>query len=146
MEFYMRTLGIDFGLQRVGLALSDPWGKMALPYKTLRHQGRKKLVQDILHILELEHVQRIVLGLPQNHSGEENLGVRQVKNLARSLQRATGWQIYLLDETLSSYEAQQRLKSAGLRANKHKSVLDQQAAVVILENFLQDPEQAQILQ
>jgi putative Holliday junction resolvase len=142
----MRTLGVDFGLQRVGLALSDPGGRLALPYKTLQNQGRKKLVQDILRIIDLEDVQRIVLGLPQAHSGAETLGVRQVKNLARSLQRATGWKIYLLDETLSSYEAQQRLQGTGLGGRKTKSVLDQQAAVVILEDFLQNPEQAQVLE
>ncbi|MFP4391418.1 MAG: Holliday junction resolvase RuvX [Desulfohalobiaceae bacterium] len=140
----MRTLGVDFGLQRVGLALSDSEGKLAMPYETLRHRGKKKLVQNLLDIIELEGVQRVVLGLPKSQSGDETLGVRQVKNLARSLRRATGWQIYLLDETLSSYEAWQRLKSAGVRTKKQKSILDQQAAVLILENFLQHPEQAQV--
>ncbi|MFP4212959.1 MAG: Holliday junction resolvase RuvX [Desulfohalobiaceae bacterium] len=142
----MRTLSIDFGLQRVGLALSDPGGRLALPYKTLRHQGRKRLVQNILRILDQEQVERLVLGLPLGQSGEETLGVRQVKNLARSLQRATDKEIYLLDETLSSFEARQRLRSTGVRLGRKKSILDQQAAVIILESFLQDPKQARVLE
>lgn len=138
----MRTLGIDFGQKRTGLALSDPAGRIALPYKTLHHQSRKRLVQDILQILASEKVEQLVLGLPRTQSQEDCLGARQIKNLAHSLQRASSKPVYLLDETLSTYEARQRLQGSGLKPSKVQSVLDQQAAVIILENFLQAPEQA----
>ncbi|GAB6175746.1 Holliday junction resolvase RuvX [Desulfobaculum senezii] len=132
----MRILAIDFGLKRVGLALTDGLGMMAFPYKTIVRTTRDKLFAELSEILEKENVTAIVLGLPLSLDGEETLITRQVYNFKASLARRTDLPIHYMDERLSSVEAEEQLKEVGLRRKKRKTVLDQQAAVRILESYL----------
>lgn len=133
----MRILGIDFGLKRVGLALTDGLGMMAFPYKTIVRTTRDQLFADLLDIIEKENVNAIVLGLPLSMDGGESLITRQVRNFKDSLARRTDLPIHFMDERLSSMEAEEQLIEAGLtKRKKRKAVLDQQAAVRILESYL----------
>jgi putative Holliday junction resolvase len=129
-------LAIDFGLKRVGLAMSDPGGALALPYATLVKKDNSQLLNEIKDVLDREGVDCLVVGLPVGLEGEETLTTRQARNFARRLSRITSRPVHLQDETLSSSEAAQRLRESGLSARKQKPVLDQMAAVVILESFL----------
>ncbi|WP_461834345.1 Holliday junction resolvase RuvX [Desulfothermus sp.] len=131
----MKYLAIDYGQKRVGLAISTSNEKLILPYKTLIYTSRKKLVSDITYIVDTENIQGIVIGLPIGINGEETLITRQVKNLVRDLKKRLDVPVYLVDESYSSYSAEQNLKSRGMSAKKIKKVVDQQAAVDILTTY-----------
>lgn len=133
----MRILGIDFGLKRVGLALTDPMETMAYPHKTVVRTTRDALFAELLAVIEAEAVEAIVVGLPLNLDGSDSMTTRQARNFAQSLGRRTELALHLVDERLSSIAAEEQLIEAGLKSrSKRKGVLDQQAAVRILETWL----------
>ncbi len=132
----MRILGIDYGEKRIGLALTDPDAILAYPYATLVKSTRDKLFADLTKILDAEGVQCIVLGLPVDLYGAETLITRQVRNFAASLGRRTDIPIHLADERLSTQAAMDDLSVSRLSRKRKKAVVDQQAAVRILESWL----------
>lgn len=137
----MKYLSIDYGLKRVGVACSDPSGSMAFPRCTLNRETRDTFFQQLLDLLETERPDAIVLGLPLHVDGSECLTTRQVRNFAESLKRRTPLPVYWMEEILSSHEAEDDLRQAGLRGRDVKKAVDQQAAVRILETFIVQPEQ-----
>ena len=133
----MRALGIDFGLKRVGLALSDPTGTLVSPYRTIERTTRDALFDELAEIILKESVDTIVVGLPLALDGEDTLTTRQARNFAESLGRRTDLPLHLMDERLSSAQAEEELNAAGLRGKKRKMALDSQAAVIILRSWLE---------
>ena len=136
----MRVLGIDYGEKRIGLAMTDPEAILAYPYATLVKTTRDKLFADLAEVLDKERVECIVLGLPVDLHGAETLITRQVRNFAASLARRTDVPIHLADERLSSQAAMDDLAASGMSRKRKKAVLDQQAAVRILESWLRQRE------
>ena len=132
----MRYLGIDFGLKRVGLAVTDPDGRMAFPYTTLVKKDTTTFFRELLAIVEQENIQTIVVGLPRSLDGQETMRSKQVHNFVLRLKRRTPLPVVLAEEGLSSWEAEERLQAAGLSPEKRKAVRDQEAAVIILERYL----------
>jgi putative Holliday junction resolvase len=135
----MRTLGIDFGLKRVGLAISDPEGRMAFARPAIvrdERGGRDALFAELVRMVAEERVEAVVVGLPLTLEGEESLTTRQARNFAESLARRVPVPVHLEDERLSSAAAEEQLKEAGLCSRKSKNRLDSQAAVLILESWL----------
>ncbi len=132
----MKCLGIDFGLKRVGLAISDAVGVMALPLATLERTDNQTLFAELLAVLDRERVQAVVVGIPYGLNGEETLSTRQALNFVDRLKRRSDLPVITVDETLSSAIAEQRLADAGIPGKKRKPVLDQVAAQVILETYL----------
>lgn len=132
----MRTLGVDFGIKRVGLAVTDKDGRMAFPLKTIERSTRDATFTEILAVIESEDVEAVVVGLPLDLDGSETLTTRQAVNFARSLARRTDKPVMFADERLSSAEAEERLRQAQVSGKKLKKALDSQAAVLILESFL----------
>jgi putative Holliday junction resolvase len=133
----MRHLGIDFGTKQLGLALSDPEGRMAFPLDTLEKTTRQKLFDDLLAVIAEHGVEAVVVGLPLALDGGETLTTRQARNFAESLGRRCGLPVHLHQEALSTEEAREVLRAAGRRNAKQSGALDQQAAVVILSSFLE---------
>ena len=113
-------------------------GTMAFPFKTLEKSTRDKLFADLLAIIESEGVQAIVLGLPLDMKGAETLTTRQTLNFRDSLARRTTLPIHLVNEALTSFDARERLREAGVPERRHKEMLDQMAAVCILETYLRN--------
>lgn len=136
----MRVLGVDFGLKRVGLAVTDPEGRMAFPLKTIERTTRKELFAGMLDLIESENISKVVVGLPLDLEGGETLSTRQAVNFAESLARRAGVPVVFADERLTSVEAEERLREAGVSGKKLKKVLDSQAAVLILESYLEHGE------
>ncbi|MDO9633097.1 MAG: Holliday junction resolvase RuvX [Humidesulfovibrio sp.] len=132
----MRTLGIDFGTKRVGLAITDPDGRMAFARKSIERTTRDDLFAAIVGLVEAEGVGAVVVGLPLTLEGEDSLTTRQARNFAESLGRRISCPIHLVDERLSSVAAEEQLKEAGLCSRKRKERLDSQAAVQILETWI----------
>jgi putative Holliday junction resolvase len=132
----VRALGIDFGLKRVGLAVCDPTGTLVSPLRTLTRSTRQALFDELLKIIQDESIEAVVVGLPLALSGEETLTTRQARNFAESLGRRTELPVHLMDERLTSAQAEEELNAAGLRGKKRKAALDSQAATVILRSWL----------
>jgi len=134
----MRVLGIDFGLKRVGLAVCDPTGTLVSPLTTIERTTRDALFDELAEIIQNESIEAVVVGLPLSLEGEDTLTTRQARNFAESLGRRTDMPVHLMDERLSSAEAEEELNAAGLRGKKKKMALDSQAAVIILRSWLEN--------
>ncbi len=132
----MRYLGIDFGIKRMGLAVSGPSGNLAFPLKTIVRTSRQAMFNELLNIIREEKIDAIVLGIPLRSEKEANLTSRQVLNFGKSLERRVDLPVYTVNEALTSFEARDIMKKQGVRAHKGKHGLDQLAAVIILEAFL----------
>ena len=138
----MIFLAVDYGLERVGLAFSDPDEKLAFPAGQidLASQGSRKAVLDkIVAIAREKNAAAIVLGLPLAENGEDSLTTRQVRNAAQRIARRAGLPLYQMPEFLSSFEAAGDLRACGIGRRKAKNYLDQQAACRILQSFLDQP-------
>lgn len=133
----MRALGIDFGLKRVGLSVSDRTGTLVSPFKTIVRTTRDALFDELMEIIQKESVEAIVVGLPLSLDGEDTLTTRQARNFAESLGRRTDVPIHMMDERLTSAEAEEELNAANVRGKKRKLALDSQAAVIILRSWLE---------
>ncbi|MGE4556685.1 MAG: Holliday junction resolvase RuvX [Desulfovibrionaceae bacterium] len=132
----MRTLGVDYGMKRVGLALSDSEGRLALPYRVIERTTREALFGVLAEIVKKEGVEAVVVGLPLSLDGEETLSSRQCRNFAASLARRTGLPVSLMDERLTSAEAERSLMQAGCNSRKRRKSLDAHAAALILRTHL----------
>jgi len=141
----MKTLGIDFGLKRVGLAVSDPDGTLAFPLATITRTSRDALFAGLVEIVGHEGAEAVVVGWPAPAQGQDSLTARQAVNFAQSLARRVSVPVWLMDETLSSEEALGDLRTAGVKRVKREAVLDQQAAVRILQSYLAAPESARLV-
>lgn len=130
---------LDFGQQRTGVAISDPAGRMAFPRVTLHKQTRDQFFADLLELIATVAPEALVIGLPVDLYGAETLTTRQTRNMAETLKRRTTLPIYYMEEILSSHEAAHDLHESGRRGMAARAVLDQQAAVRILESFLALP-------
>ena len=134
-----RYLAIDFGLKRVGLAVCGPDSDMVFPLKTIVRTTRETFFAELLITIQTENIQAVVIGLPLDLDGNETLITRQAKNFASSLTRRISLPVYQENEALTSFEAKSRLDDAGVYGKKRKKVLDQMAAVAIMESFLTHP-------
>jgi putative Holliday junction resolvase len=133
----MRVLGIDFGLRRIGLALSDATRTLATPL-AVRVRDRR-IDKDIafLHSLIAEHdVGEIVIGLPLHMNGSAGEMAERATAFAACLKEATGIPVSTVDERLSTQTAAARMIDAGLRRKKRRLLSDSAAAAVILQTFL----------
>lgn len=134
-----KILAFDYGTKRVGVARTNPEGNMAFPLCTLPKGNREQFFLLICALIEKEAPAALLVGLPLYQDGTECLATRQARNFAQSLTRRVAQPVYLINEVLSSFEAEQDLRECGLSLAKAKAVVDQQAAVRILESFLSAP-------
>lgn len=132
----MRVLGIDFGLRRIGLAISDAEGEMTFPLKTVFKQTREQAFEEIRSVVIQRGVEAVALGLPLDLEGRRTLSTRQAENFRKELCARLDLPVHLVDETCTSAQAEAKLREAGVPPKKRKALLDQQAAVEILESFL----------
>ncbi|ABB37115.1 Holliday junction resolvase YqgF [Oleidesulfovibrio alaskensis G20] len=140
----MKYLGIDYGTRRTGIAVTDGAGMMAFPRRTIVMSTRDAFFAELLSVVEEERPAGVVVGLPLLAGGEETLITRQVRNFVARLRRRSSLPVYLVAEELSSFEAGEDLREAGLSFREREAVVDQQAAVRILESFLNLPEDRRI--
>jgi putative Holliday junction resolvase len=130
----MRWLGIDYGDSRIGLAISDELGSFAIPYRTL--QRNPKTSDEIRQIVESERITGILIGLPKNMNGTLGSSAAKSKEFGLQLQAALAIKIVFWDERLTTIEAQKALHSAGKNTKQSKKVIDQVAAQILLQSYL----------
>ncbi|MFP4458493.1 MAG: Holliday junction resolvase RuvX [Candidatus Zixiibacteriota bacterium] len=131
-----KTIAIDYGLSRVGLAISDAMGIFAKPYSTLAFQGDHELAEDIKTIIRDENIDVVVIGNPVHFSGDDSEISIKVRNFAAILEDITDARIVVFDERLTSKRAKQIMHSKGEKPSKNKNRLNAIAAAVILNNYL----------
>ena len=135
-----RRLGVDFGEVRVGVALSDPTGILATPLLTLNRDRSGGADLDALAALVAEHeVVEVVVGLPRTLAGRHGPAAQAAEEYARTLAKrlGAGVPVRLIDERLTTVSAARVLAERGVRGRRQRAVLDQVAAVEILQGWLQ---------
>ena len=140
----MKYMAIDYGQKRTGIAVSDKGGRMAFPRTVLLMRGKDAFFAELLALAAEEEVEAFVLGLPLRDTGEDSETTRQVRNMAARLRRRSPLPVYFMDESLSSHDAETRLRQAGAGGRQLKNKLDSAAAVAILESFLALPESGRV--
>lgn len=135
----MRVIGLDFGTKTVGVALSDEAQIIAQPLVTIERKHATKLRQtyaQIERIIDEQDVGVIVLGFPKNMNNTEGERAEATKRFMDDLERRTGLPVILVDERLTTVEADRILEETGVAASARKAHIDKMAAAIILQNYL----------
>lgn len=138
-----RFLCLDVGAKRIGVAVSDELGLTAQPVMTLEtRRNRREDLRSIARLARRFGVAGIVVGRPLHLSGDLSPRARKTEQFASELGELCGLPIYLWDERLTTREAQQLLYESGRKRQEHRVVVDQVAATLILQSFLDDRERS----
>jgi putative Holliday junction resolvase len=131
----MRCLGIDFGSSRIGIAISDDLGMLAHPLETIPNDS--EFLSRLQQIVLQKGVSRIVVGIPRNMDGSHGPAAEKAKLFLSQLKSEfAGVQLIAWDERLTTVEAQRLLHAAGRDVKKSRPVIDQVAAQVLLQSYL----------
>ena len=137
-----RFLGLDIGNRRIGVAVSDELGLTAQPVLTLvRRSSRREDLRSLARLCRRFGVVGIVVGNPVHLSGEASPQAAKTQAFATELGELTGLPVHLWDERLTTLDAHQILYEAGHARQEHRKVVDQVAATLILQSFLESREQ-----
>ena len=131
-----RALGIDHGEARIGLAISDELGMLAHPLETIALKEVSDPVLRIAAIVERDKIGQIVIGLPRNMDGTYGPAAEKVRAFVEKLRAACTCPVKTWDERLTTVAAQRSLHEAGRNAKQSRAVIDQVAAVLILQGWL----------
>ncbi|OBF07588.1 Holliday junction DNA helicase RuvA [Mycobacterium sp. ACS4054] len=132
-----RRLGIDVGSVRIGVACSDPDGILATPVETVRRDRSGKHVRRLAELVAELGAVEVVVGLPRTLADRTGPSAIDAIGLADELsQRIAPTPVRLADERLTTVSAQRSLRAAGVRAREQRAVIDQAAAVAILQSWL----------
>ena len=132
----MRYLGLDLGTKTLGIAISDRLGIISNPYKTIKFNSQNEVIDELKKIIADENIEEIALGLPKNMDssiGEAGMRSIRFKNI---LESNIDIPVVLVDERLSTVEAEKYLLDADTSRKKRKNVIDAVAASVILNTYI----------
>jgi putative holliday junction resolvase len=134
-----RVLAVDYGVRRVGIALSDPTATIAQPLTVLiRRAGKRAPVQAVANLVAEHGVQHVVVGLPLTLAGDESEWTKEVRSFGEKLAERAGVGVTFADERLTSVAAERAVRSLGLKRSEReqKERVDAAAAVLILQAYL----------
>ena len=131
-----RILGLDYGLRRVGVALSDPDRRIASPLEVYERRADRPDADHFRRIVEDYGVDRVVVGLPAHGHGVEGEAARRARSWGRWLGEQVAVPVVFFDERYTTVEAEDLLRSAGLKAGGRRARRDMIAAQVLLQNYL----------
>ena len=135
-----RTCALDLGGVRVGVAIDDELGMMAHPRGVLGGKDKKRLLASLVDLVRDERIARFVVGLPLDMKGGEGDPARRARELAQQIADATGCDVELWDERLSTVQARRALTASEVHGTKAKARIDEASACMILQAWLdQDP-------
>ncbi len=132
----MVVLAVDPGSERLGLAVSDGDGRIAFPLDPVRVGPRGSHVADVARIAADRGAGRIVVGLPLMLTGVEGAAAERARVLAQAIAAATRLPVDLVDERLTTVQADRDLAAAGLRGRRRRARLDSAAAAILLQAYL----------
>jgi putative Holliday junction resolvase len=132
------ALGIDHGDARIGIAATDEFGILAHPVETI-DRARTDALDRIRQLVEIRRIHTLVVGLPLRMDGSEGDSAAKVRDFARQLRDLVPTiPLVFVDETLTTSSAAEKLRQAGRKSRDQKSVIDQAAAVEILNQWMGD--------
>lgn len=131
-----RALGVDLGSKRIGLALSDPEGRIATPLLVLHRQGGKADLREIAQIARDYEADVIVVGLPINLRGEQALAAEGAVAEVAALRQLVARPVVMLDERLTTAAAEKALLAGGVSRGRRREVIDKVAATLLLQGYL----------
>ena len=134
--FPLRALGIDFGEKRIGIAISDPAGRVAVPLTTLARRDDRSAMAAIAEIARREGIGRLVLGEPVSLDGTRGAAAARVRRFGERLAAKTALPLTFVDEALTSVEAAARLRAAGVDPRRAPERIDAMAAQIVLQEDL----------
>lgn len=129
-------LGIDYGSKRIGVAVSDELGITAQGVATITRKNHRQVIEEIERIAHAYQIDRIVLGYPLRLDNTEGIQCQKVRAFARILSSTLSLPVILRDETLTTKEAEEILRSSYVRRKRKKEVVDRLAAGIILQGYL----------
>ena len=135
---YMRKMGLDFGKARIGVAFSDLSSTIASADHVRKSQGEENDLNYFANLIKEKSVDKVVFGLPLKTDGTESEMSLIVRSFAEKLEKVSGVQVCFQDERLTSFEAEEYLKEAGIKWEKRKELLDKVSAQIILQNYLDE--------
>jgi putative Holliday junction resolvase len=133
----MRVLGLDLGRRRIGLAVSDPGGELALPLGVLERRGLASDLEALRALCTERAIDRVVVGWPVHLSGRVGPEAEAAERFAARLAQVTGLPTELLDERWTTREAERGLRAAGARGRRRRAALDAAAATILLRTWLE---------
>ncbi len=131
-----RVLGLDFGERRIGVALSDPLGISAQRLTVLERTNLRADLGAVRELVAQHGVEAIVVGLPLTMKGEHGVQAEKVAAFARQLQERVSVPVHLVDERLTTVEGERALRATETSRRKRKATIDQVAAQLILQHYL----------
>ena len=136
----MRFLGLDLGTKTLGIAVSDKTNFVATPFKTIHFpkEDYESVLEELEKIVAEKQITDFVLGLPKNMDNSQGFAAIRSKNFQKLLEEKFPFPIHLVDERLSSKEAENILLSTDMSRKKRKKVVDNVAAAIILDTFLEE--------
>ncbi len=132
----MRIMAIDYGDERIGLAVSDLLGMLCGEAWTMKEWDMDRAARRIAEEAAARQVERLVLGLPKNMDGSEGARAEKSRAFKEKLEAESGLPVVLWDERRSSIEAHAILHANGRREKQHRKTVDAVAASLILEGYL----------
>jgi len=132
-----RILALDFGSKTIGLAVSDEFGVTAQGLPTLRRSNKRNDLDHLRRVIRQYGVSDMVMGLPLRMSGSEGIQSERVHAFAEELRRKFKLPVHLFDERLTSVQANRVLRETDMSIRRRAEVVDQLAAVLILQSFLE---------
>ena len=134
----MRSLGLDIGDKRIGVALSDPGGILASPFTIINRTDDRADVEAIIDIVNQQWVKQIVVGLPLSMDGSMGRQAEKVKSFAQKLSSHTEVPVEFRDERLTTVSAKRLMQSVGRKKTGGKARDDAIAAALILQGYLDE--------
>jgi putative Holliday junction resolvase len=132
----VRTLAVDPGSKRVGIAISDPTGTIAQALTTVAAQPEATLAARLAELAKANEARRIIVGLPLRMDGTNGPEAAAARKLASLLRNASGLPVELVDERLTSVAAERSLIEGGMRREKRRVSVDRVAATLLLQSHL----------
>ncbi|MEC7985719.1 MAG: Holliday junction resolvase RuvX [Myxococcota bacterium] len=133
-----KMMALDVGTKTIGIAKGFLETGMVFPICTLKRQSVKKDSLRIKEICEKEHISTLIVGLPLQADGSEGRMARLARQIANAVHEHTQIPVFYQDESDSTMEAQERLYNSGRHTVTHKAVIDQEAAMIILERWMRE--------
>ena len=134
----MRSLGLDVGDRRIGVALSDPQGILASPFTTINRRDETTDVEAIIGIVNQKGVEQIIVGLPRSMDGSIGRQAEKVKVFTQELCNHTHVPVEFRDERLSTVSAKRLMREASAKKIREKARQDAIAAAIILQGYLDE--------
>ncbi|MGH9720974.1 MAG: Holliday junction resolvase RuvX [Bryobacteraceae bacterium] len=132
----MRTLALDLGKRRIGLAVSDELGLTAQGLDTLQRKNMRTDLARLSELIASRNIRQILMGEPLHMSGDAGSQAQWARDFAAALERRTGLPVRFWDERLTSVEASRVLRASGISIEKRARAVDRLSAVILLQSYL----------